>query len=67
MVLGIIILLGLCIHIYVPLIWVPILYLGPLVMYILAKQYWTVMIWLIIIVAAKNTSSIYYTVVFFES
>jgi len=58
MFLGIIILLGLCLHIYVPLIWVPILYLGPLIIYILAKQYWTVMIWLIIIVLVLQQTSI---------
>ena len=58
MFLGIIILLGLWLHIYVPLIWVPILYLGPLIIYILAKQYWTVMIWLIIIVLVLQQTSI---------
>jgi hypothetical protein len=58
MFLGIILLLGLFIHIYIPLIWVPLLYLGPLIIYILAKQYWTVMIWLIIIVLVLQQTSI---------
>jgi hypothetical protein len=58
MFLGIIILLGLGLHIYIPLIWVPLLYLGPLAIYILAKQYWTVVIWLIIIVLVLQQTSI---------
>lgn len=58
MLLGIILLLGLFIHIYIPLIWVPLLYLGPLAIYILAKQYWTVVIWFLIIVMVLQQTSI---------
>jgi hypothetical protein len=58
MFLGIILLLGLFIHIYIPLIWVPLLYLGPLAIYILAKQYWTVAIWFFIIVMVLQQTSI---------
>lgn len=58
MFLGIILVIGLFIHIYMPLIWIPLLYLGPLAIYILAKQYLTVAIWLIIIVLVLQQTSI---------
>jgi hypothetical protein len=58
MFLGIIILLGLFLQVYIPMTWLPLLYLGPLVIYILAKQYWTVVIWLSIIILVLQQTSI---------
>ncbi len=58
MLLGLILLLSLFLHIVIPSIFMPLFFLGILSIYILARQYWTVFIWIIIIILILQLSSL---------
>lgn len=56
--LGLILLLSLLLHILIPSIFIPSVFLGVLSIYILARQYWLVLIWGIIIMLMLQLSSL---------
>jgi endonuclease/exonuclease/phosphatase (EEP) superfamily protein YafD len=58
MLLGLILLLSLFLHIVIPSIFMPLFFLGILSIYILARQYWTVFIWIFIIILILQVSSL---------
>lgn len=58
MAIAILLLLSLFLHIIIPTVFVPLFFLGILGIYILAKQYLTAFIWIIIIVLALQISSL---------
>lgn len=49
MVLDFIIIGGIAAHIYIPSIWLPIWYIGPLAIYIISKQYIRTVLWVVVI------------------
>ncbi|MGA1050190.1 MAG: hypothetical protein ACO3TG_01735 [Minisyncoccia bacterium] len=58
MLLGLILILSLFLHIIIPSIFIPLFFLGILSIYILARQYWTSFIWMIIIILILQLSSL---------
>lgn len=58
MLLGLILLLSIFLHILIPSIFIPLFFLGILNIYILARQYWTSLIWIIIIILILQLSSL---------
>lgn len=58
MILAILLVLSLILHIIIPSIFIPLFFLGILSIYIIAKQYLTACIWIIIIVLILQISSL---------
>ncbi len=49
---------GIAAHIYIPSIWLPIWYLGPLAVYIISKQYIRTVLWVVVISVVLTQTSL---------
>jgi hypothetical protein len=58
MLLGLTLAISVLLHILIPSIFLPLFFLGILVVFILSKQYWSVFIWCIIIILLIQVSSL---------
>ncbi|MEY3470994.1 MAG: hypothetical protein RLZZ223_344 [Candidatus Parcubacteria bacterium] len=50
--------LGILLHIWAPSPFMPILFLGPLAIYVLARKYWVIIIWITTITLMLSISSL---------
>lgn len=58
MLLDLIIVGGIAAHIYIPSIWFPIWYIGPLAIYIISKQYMRTILWIVVISVVLTQTSL---------
>lgn len=58
MLLGLTLVISIFLHILIPSIFLPLFFLGILAVFILSKQYWSVLIWCIIIILLIQVSTL---------